>query len=82
MDKTFYIDDIGCFSHLQEGQKVLPEPGRRYECWRPGTSVREPGEVKWVTRRDHELYAEMTTGNQFRVTGEHDCHSLIPFDAA
>ena len=78
MDQTFYISDIGCFSHLEEGEKVYPEPGCRYECWRYGTTDREPGDVRWVTRRDHELYAEMTTGNQFRITGDKP-HSVIPF---
>ena len=71
------IRDIHEVNDLAEGERAAPESGAIYTVRAIDRHRAEPGTTDYVYQRSDTLYARMTTGESFAVTGP-GAHVLVP----
>ncbi|MCP4299208.1 MAG: hypothetical protein GY783_01365 [Gammaproteobacteria bacterium] len=69
--------DLREVTDLVDDERATPEPGVTYDLRTIDNRRQEAGTAEYVFREGDVLYARMTTGESFAVTGPNS-HVLVP----
>jgi hypothetical protein len=72
-----HFDDLREVNDLADGERATPEPGVTYDLRTIDNCQQESGTAEYIFREGDVLYARMTTGDSFAVTGPNS-HVLVP----